>query len=935
MKRHGIQLQEYLDLDLQNLNKMIERTKSLLHKSTFLQHHPEQSDDAYDKFAGIPMRRGPGERRSQGERLTDQERDELLSGVLNSESKMIVLGGMVLNTGLFASGDLDTMIRDLQRGQKGWKISTGIPFGYCLNSFADIGLVAKDEIIDDRNTIGYKATERGKDALPIIGHLLDYSLKHPDIAMQKVFSVTGSSGKEAEEDFDGDTKQRAPKKRIRILKTLLEAEGSLREIDVREAIGARISISPHLDNLAKTGLITYTSREADSGVTVKYKVTEGDKPDIFTLPRPEKNTQRTLTERVRFVVTKLQGEISTNAVYNTLLTLFPQYAARSEPTLRNAIMGDLHALSLAGYLEKGETTKDKQSDASLNDTQREQVAELIHIVDKFQEGDPQFLAEGQQKANAILRNPESVAKLMRKAQISSHNALALGPEELKGRIMDLVRTGDGTITSTAVVQHLDKRISRPHAARLLRDLHLDGKLDIEKIGQGIKYKANLTDNEGLPDDIAGLQAAESSLQVELAPFTQGLQLLLAAYRSHSDPQSPDALQVLEQIKTVRADKHYKELLEKRDAIQERLNVIVAENTGVDAASQPMEDEEQQTPGRRTRPTSPEVIAFRERIDAFRDFGVTDPAEIGKWMGVPRKLLARHIQIMDDQFNRALSPQKMERILKARELRDTQGKNAIEIAEIMSIEKSTVLDYLNIADDTERLENQRKMTPRQERMLRVKEMEAELPDTMTVEDKVRHMAGEMGVAMGTIYGYRRSLFDNQARFAKERDERRAKVKELFERYSDLTPRQKVIRVAEELGIAQATVYNDRDAIYGVRRKNREELQQRRERAERRMQELAESHQYVTVEQRAEMVGDELGVSGSSVFIYLRQLRRQRETEATPSTNESPRESQLQIKKKEVVVYAVDEPRVGDPDTIAEAEAEYQNQRIIYESRSKKK
>lgn len=472
-------------------------------------HHPMEDDSRRDNFENVPHGGVSSEGRVPGERLSDQRIDELVSGVLNSEAKMLVLAGMVFRPGAYSAEALDEMVHDMQRGHDGWLPSKLRGYLYCADSFEGVGLVAKAELTENQTRYNFTATERGKDALPIVGHLLDYSLRHEDIPLQRVLSITASPGGRDLDDPEepGDFIPRAPKKRLRILSTLLRAQEPLTELEIRRAIGTDHPVSDHLKSLSNIGLIEYRSPNLDTDV-FRYTFQSEAFQDLDQIPNNEKVTDILIPSRINFILSKTNGEVTTSSIYAALTALFPHYADRDEKSVKRKIILQLNHLARNGFVEK--VDGNTRTGASLNDEQREHVSELIQLIDQFQEGDPEFLAAGERRAREIFYDPSAAASLMRKAQKHSFRALSPGVEAHKDNLLAFVRVSDKPISSLDAAAALDYRIGRSHAARLLGELQREGKLQISKEGQGYWYTLADTEVGGTNQDQSITLERESS-----------------------------------------------------------------------------------------------------------------------------------------------------------------------------------------------------------------------------------------------------------------------------------------------------------------------------------------------------------------------------------------------------------------------------------------
>jgi hypothetical protein len=608
--------------------RYVYRSKMFRHE--MLRHHPEPPDPT-DKFGGLPQ---GGKREQQprlpGERLSDQRRDELLAGVFNSEAKMIVLGGMALDPRFQTSGELDQMIRSMQRGYDGWPISTGTPHKYCSVSFSDIAVVVADEIRNDRTTLAYKPTNAGIDALPAIGYLLEYSERHPDASVQKIFSMTvtsagaGTYNSAEEQEEANDPKKRAPKTRFRILKTILAADGPLREIDVREKLETKFELTKHLENLHNAGIITYRAPRTGEGDWVRFTPTQQAIEDPSAIPA--NSDAPTLDMRITLAVSQLEGEMTTSSVAAKLIELFPDYEDRTKTYVNSRVSMRLNYLSREGYLAKGEATGDKLTDISLTDEQRTRLEDLVTIIDRFQEGEPEFLDEGRAKAVAILTDRERVAKLMKQAQQNSRVSTALSIREWKGRILEVVAEHEGPINSATVVKALGHRIGKTYAQVLLRELSEAGDIRVVDQRQARLYGpvVERPKVEALPEGKEQLEEEVRSTAAALAQYRQGLSLLLAAHGSHEDPSSTEAVEIMSRIQEIRNSPEFQSLSAKNEALRARLDEL--EEAELAESAEEVRDDQHERP--EEPPSSSRPLAISNGTEVRVEVEPTEQDESG-------------------------------------------------------------------------------------------------------------------------------------------------------------------------------------------------------------------------------------------------------------------------------------------------------------------
>lgn len=464
-------------------------------RERYLQHHPEPPEGGRpDKFADVPGgSRNMIEGRRPVERYPDSWRDAVLASVLNSESKMTVLGGMIQNPGFYTSGDLDQMIRDKQRNHDGWPISAGVAHKYCSWSFADIGVVVTDEQRDDSTTLAYGITPRGRDTLSVIGHLQEYSEQRPHISLAKLLSTTATSTNAGNVAYDEvvaqgeDEKNRAPKTRLQIFKKILAADGPMREIDLVEAVGVNYTLTTHLQNLSAQEVITYRSIRSGDVSPVHYRNIEGALDDLDAVP--PSTDEKVFEKRIALVTSKLEGDIVIDDVYDAIVKLFPHYSERTPGYIKSRISMKLKNLSEIGLLQKGEVSRENISSITLTDEQHADLQAFVDIIDGYQEGNPEYIAEGEAKAIAYLNDPARVASQMRKAQKNSVVAQALTRSAWKSKISILLHEAGGPLTAPQVADLLDNKIGNTYIASLMKSMAQDEEIDIDRRSQAVWYKS--------------------------------------------------------------------------------------------------------------------------------------------------------------------------------------------------------------------------------------------------------------------------------------------------------------------------------------------------------------------------------------------------------------------------------------------------------------
>ncbi len=202
------------------------------------------------------------------EPLTDAKMSNLLAAVGNSSMKALLLSCLAQKPYyIFTEAD---MVRAVHLSQgilsgkgDGWPIGHRSLGSYCSESFAPIGLVAK-EVTKGRGgeTFGYQITETGNnEGLALAGFLMDFA-KRRDTSLYRFLGNTNSSTKpitEGTED-EAEYKKRAPMTRINIFRGLIAQSGPVTQVKLAEFIGENPdSLVMHLLSLGQNGVITYMS----------------------------------------------------------------------------------------------------------------------------------------------------------------------------------------------------------------------------------------------------------------------------------------------------------------------------------------------------------------------------------------------------------------------------------------------------------------------------------------------------------------------------------------------------------------------------------------------------------------------------------------------------------------------------------------------------
>lgn len=440
------------------------------------------------------MLEGEVENPTAREKLTDQEIGNLISAVGNHEAKAITL--LAIRDGrIYSSGDLHRAVLSAQGEKVVWRMHNTLPFDYCSQSLAPIGLVVRGLVNPDfpDSPWGYQLTDDGKSkGIPLCGLLLDWSRKH-DVSLMQLFGSTSSpsSLKETFKTKEGgeiEFRKRAP---ITILKILYELITSpnlpVRTVDVANRISEYGGfVGRWLEHLARAGLIQYQATEANAPFSA-YKLASSLPPGELPI---YSEGSRLLTHAVFSILKEYPDSYLTiQDIHKRLPQALKEHLGGSERTHPSRISGTLALLRRNRYTEIKKFSADLQSEINLTDDQRIILTGLLEIIDRFQDQDPEIIERGEQLAGEIINDPLTVSALLRKAKEASPFANKSPILETKELIRYLISSHPG-ITNKGIQDLLegeDKKLSYGRVAHLTMVLLGEGSIGITQKGSVKKF----------------------------------------------------------------------------------------------------------------------------------------------------------------------------------------------------------------------------------------------------------------------------------------------------------------------------------------------------------------------------------------------------------------------------------------------------------------
>ncbi|MBI4039122.1 hypothetical protein HY384_04155 [Candidatus Daviesbacteria bacterium] len=367
----------------------------------------------------------------------ENEIGNLLASVGNHEAKGVLLVAMDPHT-IYNRPSAHRLFIDVQGSYVSWRMNVNGPFQYLQNSLEPTGLVAKEVLNPDLSTYGYIKTEYGQNVgEPFIGALISFLERHEDVSLRQLFGSTASSffktdNSPVPEDTLRD-KVRSPLNRFRIFWELLTQKLPIKTYELALSLGvAPFQIGEHLDVLGRGNVITYHAAESEAPVSFFRLSSER--------PANTPNTYRTsvkLTEEIYDFMLRHSGEL---VDIQQVTASVVQGGHKKMAT----VSGVLASLVKQGYLEKGKFGYNVKSEIDLTDNQRLRLADLLTVIDQFQQMNPDWMRRNSEYARNFIADPQRVTSLLLRAK--NRSPYVLEREVFAGTVLGvLARYPDITI----------------------------------------------------------------------------------------------------------------------------------------------------------------------------------------------------------------------------------------------------------------------------------------------------------------------------------------------------------------------------------------------------------------------------------------------------------------------------------------------------------
>lgn len=418
------------------------------------------------------------------ERLSDETMGNLISAVGNHEVKAITLG-LMQPAVVYGMQDLHRMILQAQSKDKEWKMGLSVPYQYCRDSLAPIGLVAKEVINSDLSTFGYMKTEYGNSmGDSLAGLMLDFSLRYPEFSVQELFGKTGSSA-DLKEVEGIDFKNRSPITRVKIFWELLTSNLPVRREDIAKNIGEQDNkIGTHLQTLSKDGIILYESANPwDIFSHFKFSETAPQEE-----PKPFAMSRGSLPTYTQFALNLIRSnpdkEWTSDEVGDRYFESTGDRTSREHAA--HLATSVLSYLAKEGYINRRGFSSRNHSEVNLTEEQKNMLFDLVFMLDNFQSQDPDILNFGKRRLKEVLSGQALTSQLILKAKEHSSGAHKIPLSESAEQVYQIISTGPASTRDEIyeALKNQGRKVSPKSVVRFLNSLVLEGKV-IKKTDRGL------------------------------------------------------------------------------------------------------------------------------------------------------------------------------------------------------------------------------------------------------------------------------------------------------------------------------------------------------------------------------------------------------------------------------------------------------------------
>lgn len=349
--------------------------------------------------------------------------ERIISSIGYGEQRLIALTLLAKANSPLTAGAIRRAAIEAQGEQVSWEPSHRLFFNYCQNVFEPQGLLVRSTVLNRRHeeVEAYKISELGSTTgLGIAGHLMKWSLDHPDLALT---TFMGGRYSVNEEGVSGQWA------RVGIFADLLSTPNDEQSVGGLKGFGdvGIEQMSRILGELEDDGLINIEHAADLSSRIFETKASHG-RDSLRPL-----ETASSVAQAYHKVLGELiseEGTISADDIVTRMVDILPRtdireirsFTARTFTTSYQALSPS------SGLIGKNFNNDGSLSRVSLEPAMVKALQGLLDII--FNSSNPAYIAEGRKLAEKIISDATQVSELMRKAKEHSSMTDTLSKQEM-------------------------------------------------------------------------------------------------------------------------------------------------------------------------------------------------------------------------------------------------------------------------------------------------------------------------------------------------------------------------------------------------------------------------------------------------------------------------------------------------------------------------
>jgi predicted ArsR family transcriptional regulator len=274
----------------------------------------------------------------------------------------------------------------------------------------------------------------------VAGHMLAFSLRHPELSLKQALGMT----------LGTKPAMRSPIRRVEILEELITRDGPTSVKQLTNDLSQNYeSAEHHIKRLVDEGLLVAEEAQDKRG-DILYQAPD-DAQEQFAFGQREPRLARLVVAEVTRRTVDGQS-MSRNAIVEHFQE-YEQYKHTPYNKMSNRVSIVLNEMVRQGMISPVKYDDKKIVLVHIAPGHLEAMEDLVTLMDHLRKPTPEFIEAGMQAGQAIITDPESVRTLLAKGLENSPQANGVPLEERRARVATFLQT-HRTATATEVATAL-------------------------------------------------------------------------------------------------------------------------------------------------------------------------------------------------------------------------------------------------------------------------------------------------------------------------------------------------------------------------------------------------------------------------------------------------------------------------------------------------